>query len=84
MYASPTPVVSSHLRLIYNRDAVYRSELEKIKGFQMGIELRTGNFFAGKRYVDETIVLESRTPPPGTFLPPVGYERRQRIEDLEF
>ena len=24
------------------------------------------------------------TPPPGTFAPPVGYERREKIEDLEF
>jgi len=84
MYAASSPLVSSHLRLIYNRDAVYRSELEEIKGLQMGIDLRSGSFLAGKRYADETIVLEMRTPPSGVFSPPVGYEHRERIKDLEF
>jgi len=73
-----------NLRLIYNRDPLYISELEKIKGFQMGIELRAGNFFMGRRYADETVKVESLTPPPGTFTPPVGYERREKIEELEF
>ena len=73
-----------NLRVIYNRDDLYRSELEKIRGFQMGIEMRAGNFFLGKRYADETVRIETRTPPPGIFEPPVGYERREKIEDLEF
>ncbi len=73
-----------NLRVLYNRDPVYRSELEKIEGFQMGLEMRAGNFFRGQRYADETVVIEQRTPPPETFTPPVGYERRERIEELEF
>jgi beta-lactamase regulating signal transducer with metallopeptidase domain len=73
-----------NLRLIYNRDAVYRSELEKIEGLQMGIELRDGNFLKGRKYEDRVVVLEQRTPPPDTFSPPLGYERRERIEELEF
>lgn len=73
-----------NLRLIYNRDPLYISELEKITGFQMGIEMRAGNFFMGKRYADETVKIEALTPPPGTFSPPVGYERREKIEELEF
>jgi len=73
-----------NLRLLYNRDPIYISELEKIKGFQMGIEMRAGNFFMGKRYADETVKIEKLTPPSGTFKPPVGYERREKIEELEF
>jgi beta-lactamase regulating signal transducer with metallopeptidase domain len=73
-----------NLRLIYNRDAVYRSELEKITGLQMGIELRDGNFLKGRKYEDRVVVLEERTAPPGTFSPPLGYEQRERIEELEF
>ncbi len=73
-----------NLRLIYNRDAVYRSELEKIKGLQMGLELRTGNFLRSWRYRDETVVLEPRTPPADAFAPPAGFEQRQQIEELEF
>ncbi len=72
-----------NMRLIYNRDAVYRSELEKIEGLQMGLEMRTGTVFRGRRIVDETVRLESRTAPSGTFAPPAGYTRKDRIEDFE-
>jgi hypothetical protein len=73
-----------NMRLIYNRDPVYRSELEKIEGLQMGIELRGGNFLRGRRYFDETVKMEARTPPPGIFSPPAGYTKKERIEDFEF
>ena len=72
-----------NMRLIYNRDAVYRSELEKIEGLQMGLELRDGNFLRGRRYFDETVKMEARTAPPGTFSAPAGYTKKERIEDFE-
>jgi beta-lactamase regulating signal transducer with metallopeptidase domain len=72
-----------NMRLIYNRDAVYRSELEKIEGLQMGLELRDGNILRSRRYYDETVKMEARTPPPGTFSAPAGYTRKERIEDFE-
>jgi beta-lactamase regulating signal transducer with metallopeptidase domain len=73
-----------NMRLIYNRDAVYRSELEKIEGLQMGLELRGGNFLRGRRYFDETVRMEARTPPRGTFSAPAGYTKKERIENFEF
>jgi beta-lactamase regulating signal transducer with metallopeptidase domain len=73
-----------NMRLIYNRDAIYRSELEKIEGLQMGLELRSGNFLRGRRYFDETVRMEARTPPRGTFSAPAGYTKKERIEDFEF
>ena len=72
-----------NMRLIYNRDAVYRSELEKIEGLQMGLELRDGNFLRGRRYFDETVKMEARTAPPGTFSAPAGYTKKERIENFE-
>jgi len=72
-----------NMRLIYNRDAIYRSELEKIEGLQMGIELSDGNFLRRRRYSDETVKIEARNPPPGTFSPPAGYTQKERIEDFE-
>jgi len=74
----------STMRLIDNRDAVFRSELEKIEGLQMGLELREGNFLSGRRYFDETVRIETRTPPPLTFSAPAGYTKKERIENFEF
>ncbi len=76
-------VMLYNMRVIYNRDAVYRSELEKIEGLQMGLELREGSLLRAKRFYDETVRLEPRVAPPGTFEPPAGYTRKERIEDFE-
>jgi hypothetical protein len=72
-----------NVRLIYNRDAVYRSELEEIRGLQMTLEISAGNFLTSRRITDHVVVLELRTPAPDVFAPPEGYQRRDRIEDFE-
>lgn len=73
-----------NLRLMYNRDAAYREELQKIAGLQMKLELREGNFFSETRYVDEVVEITKATPPDGTFSPPQGYRQVEILEQLNF
>jgi hypothetical protein len=68
-----------NLRLIYNRDGAYRTELEKIRGAQLRMEGQQGMLF-GKRYIDEVVEISQRTPPPGTYEPPAGYRRVDRLD----
>jgi hypothetical protein len=71
-----------NLRLIFNRDAAYRSELEKIEGLQMRLEFNQGNILRGHRIFDETVLIEERVPPSEAFSPPPGYAEKERIEDF--
>jgi hypothetical protein len=71
-----------NLRLIFNRDAAYRSELEKIEGLQMRLEFNQGNLLRGHRVFDETVLIEERVAPAEAFSPPPGYTKKEQIEDF--
>jgi beta-lactamase regulating signal transducer with metallopeptidase domain len=72
-----------NLRLLYNRDAGYRRELEKMPGLQMRLQAVAGTLLGSSRWVDEVVELERRLPPPGTYGPPWGYRRVDRFEHLD-
>ncbi len=73
-----------NLRLLYNRDAGYRRELEKMPGLQMRLEMRQGSRLATRRFVDEVEEISSLAPPTGIYQPPRGYRRIDRFEHLDF
>jgi hypothetical protein len=75
--------VVHNLRLLYNRDAGYRRELEKMPGLQMRLEMVQGTRLGAKRWVDEVVSIEERPPPPGIYTPPWGYRRIDRFEHLD-
>jgi hypothetical protein len=72
-----------NLRILYNRDEAYRDELARMPGLQMRLELRQGSPLLGTWYVDEVVEMATAEPPPGTFEPPEGYRRVDRIEELD-
>jgi beta-lactamase regulating signal transducer with metallopeptidase domain len=75
--------VVHNLRLLYNRDAGYRRELEKMPGLQMRLEMRQGSRLAARRFVDEVVEISRGDPPPGIYRPPWGYRRIDRFERLD-
>jgi len=73
------------LREIHNRNEVYREELRKIKGLQMYLELKEGNWFSGQEVVTEILEIKEMTPPEGIYEVPEGYTRKAELaeEDLQ-
>jgi len=72
-----------NLRLLYNRDAGFRRELEKMPGLQMRLEMRHGSAITARRFVDEVVDISQGDPPDGTYLPPRGYRRLDRFENID-
>ncbi len=72
------------VRLIYNRSAEYRHELEKITGLQMRLEMYEKRGPIGIRYIDEIQEMTVRVPVRDVFAPPEDYERLELIEHLDF
>jgi hypothetical protein len=70
------------LRQLYVRDAAYGKDLLQIDGIQMRLVGDEGRFPWRTRTVDEVIERERRPAPASTWVPPAGYEQRQRIARL--
>jgi hypothetical protein len=60
------------LRAFYNRDEGYRTELRKIRGVQLGLQVDDGS---DRRYVEETIEIAEKEPSAGTYDVPEDYRR---------
>ena len=73
-----------NLRLLYNRDAAYRRELEKMPGLQMRLEMRRGSGLSAERFVDEVVEISTVEPPSDIYLPPRGYRELPRFEHIDF
>lgn len=71
-----------NVRLIYNRDVDFRKELEVIRGLQMRLEARLGNFIRSQKVIDEVVGITEAVPPPGTFEAPETYRRVERLEKI--
>lgn len=72
-----------NLRLLFNRDASFRSELEKMPGLQMRLEMQRGSAFLAKRFVDEVVEITHLAPPEGTYRPPRGYRLLDHFEHMD-
>jgi len=72
-----------NMRQIHNRDARLRRELLKIEGFQMRLELHDDGWVWDRRFVSEAVEFAVKEPPPGTYLPPADYVRKEQLTSQE-
>lgn len=73
-----------NLRKIHNRDEKLRNELKKIKGIQMLLESAAEEGGAALKYVEKVVEMSEKEPPPSVYSVPPGYEKREKIESLDF
>jgi len=72
-----------NMRQLHNRDARLRQELLKIEGLQMRLELHNDGFFWDRRFVSEAVEFAEKEPPPGTYVPPADYVRKEQVTSQE-
>ena len=70
------------LRQLYNRDASYRRELQKIRGLQLRLEFQEGNVWRRVRLVDSLAEIAWVPVPEDLFLPPEHCERVVRLAEV--
>ena len=77
-------VLLDTMRLIFGRDEALRSELGKIPGVQMSVELTMSGFPTTRRYVTEAVEIAEEQPLAGTYLPPEGYTKKTQLVPEDF
>jgi hypothetical protein len=71
------------LRLLFNRDARVREELEKIEGYQLVYEQRRKRFPFENVFRTMVVSIERETAPPGVYGIPEGYRRKSTLHPWE-
>lgn len=66
-------------RILFNRDATFRENLETIKGFQLGLDFVLNRQGAEVKISSRTIEISEKQAPEDAFTIPAGYTKKDKV-----
>lgn len=68
-----------NMRKISRKDENLRKELQKLKGIQMGVEMKSSRIFASRKFISEVVEISRKEPTEAMYSVPEGYTKKERL-----